>query len=190
MSAEKISYFSGAGLPCPQPEKKRVSFFTNLRGPRDSEDPLFRDVIGKLARFVLGRQPEPHKANVSAPTAGCPHVARPITSAPPIPKDPERVAFENMAHDFEQKTGLKVNIEDDDLLRDPGVNQVLRTRAAVLIAGMNDKPMRPPANDAERAADQYLAHQVAKAMGPENRAKEEFEAVSARIAEKFGVRFV
>lgn len=70
--SEKISYFSGAGLPCPQPQKQKVSFFTNLRGPRDSEDPLFRDVIGKLANFVLGHQQEPHKANVSAPTAGCP----------------------------------------------------------------------------------------------------------------------
>lgn len=93
-----------------------------------------------------------------------------------------------MAHDFEQKTGLKVNIEDDDLLRDSQVNQVLRDRAGVLIAGMNDKPMRPPANDAERAADQYLAHQVAKAMGPENKAREDVDRMSDDFARKFGIR--
>jgi len=187
MSTE-IKQFSGAGLPYSQPPKPKVSFFANLREPRASDDPRLQDVIGKLTSFVLGLRQD--KANVSSPTAGCPRAARPTVSAPPIPKDPERVAFENMAADFEKRTRLKVNVEDsDDLLRDPAVNEVLRDRAAVLIAGMNDKPMRPPANDAERAADQYLAHQVAKVMGPENRAKEEFEAVSARMAEKFGVRF-
>ena len=187
MSTE-IKQFSGAGLPYSQPPKPKVSFFANLREPRASDDPLFRDVIGKLASFVLGGLRQ-DKANVSAPTAGCPRAARPTVSAPPIPKDPERVAFENMAADFEKRTRLKVNVEDsDDLLRNPAVNEVIRDRAAVLIAGMNDKPVRPPANEAERAADRYLALKTAEAMAPENAARDAVDRMSDDFARKFGLR--
>ena len=186
MSTE-IKQFSGAGLPYSQPPKPKVSFFANLREPRASDDPRLQDVIGKLTSFVLGLRQD--KANVSSPTAGCPRAARPTVSAPPIPKDPERVAFENMAADFEKRTRLKVNVEDsDDLLRDPAVNEVLRDRAAVLIAGMNDKPMRPPANDAERAADRYLALKTAEAMAPENAARDAVDRMSDDFARKFGLR--
>ncbi|MGI5998751.1 MAG: hypothetical protein ACOX89_08830 [Lutispora sp.] len=191
--SEKLTNFSGAGLPCPQPEKKRVSFFNNLREPRDSDDPLFRDVIGRLANFVRNRPSAPGKVNVSAAAAGCTHAARPSASPPPapLPKDPERVAFENMAADFEQRTRLKVNLEDDDaLLRDPGVNRVLQDRAVALVQGMSGAPMQPPANEAERAADEYLALQAAKATAQENKAREAFEKQAADFEQRFGIRVI
>jgi len=189
--SEKHSNFSGAGLPCPQPQKKRPSFFTNLREPRDSDDPLFRDVIGRLANFVRGRQSAPGKANVSAAAAGCTRAAQPSASTPPapLPKDPDQVAFENMAQVFERRTGLKVNLEDDDaLLSDPGVNQVLRDRAAELVQGMSGGSMRPPANDAERAADGYLALQAARATAQENKARDDVERMAADFERRFGLR--
>jgi predicted phage-related endonuclease len=101
------------------------------------------------------------------------------------------VAFENMAADFEQRTRLKVNLEDDDaLLRDPGVNRVLQDRAVALVQGMSGAPMQPPANEAERAADEYLALQVAKATAQENKAREAFEKQAADFEQRFGIRVI
>jgi len=107
--------------------------------------------------------------------------------------DDDRTAFLNLARDLEQRHGIKItgdDGDDDPLLHNPGVQDALRGAALRIVQGANGQNVPPPTTEVERLADRYIADKVIRATGPEIRAKEEVEAVSARIAERFGVRFV
>ena len=107
--------------------------------------------------------------------------------------DDDRTAFLNLARDLEQRHGIKItgdDGDDDPLLHNPGVQDALRGAALRIVQGANGQNVPPPTTEVERLADRYIADKVIRATGPEIRAKEEVEAVSARIAERFGVRFI
>jgi hypothetical protein len=100
------------------------------------------------------------------------------------------VAFENMAADFEQRTRLKVNLEDDDaLLRDPAGTGFSRIEPSPWCRGWR----RPHAAARERGRTgrrRVLALQVAKATAQENKAREAFEKQAADFEQRFGIRVI
>jgi len=99
----------------------------------------------------------------------------------------------NMARDLEAKTGLRIATGIDEgarLMNLPGTKAALQGAAVRMVQRMNNVPVPTPTDEADRLADEFLAIETIKAMGPEIRAREAFERDSAKFAEKYGIKVV
>ena len=116
--------------------------------------------------------------------------------APPgVPEEEmaDYLAVCDMAREFEAKTGIRIATGIDEgtrLMNLPGVKAALQGAAVRMVQRMNNVPVPPPTSEVDRLADEYLAIEAIKAMGPETRAREAFERDSAKFAEKYGIKVV